>query len=318
MTAQQAAAFLRTRDRFLILTHQFPDGDTLGSAFALCLALQALGKQARVGTVGPLPARYAFLAAPVPAQPDFEPETVCAVDVADRALLGEENARLYGERVALNIDHHGTARAFAAQTLCRPVAAACMLVREVIGQLGVPLTPAIADCLYTGLATDTGCFRYSNTTAEVFLLAAELTTAGARTEEINRLMFETKPRGMSQLEQAALQSLHYALHGRVALMAVTRAMLQESGLDDSQVEGLAAVPRQIEGVWVGLTFREKPDGGFKISIRTGPEADAAAIGAALGGGGHLRAAGCSLELPLEQAQQRLLDVVAAVVPEITL
>lgn len=317
MTVEQTAAFLREQQDVLILTHRHPDGDTLGSAFALCLGLQALGKRARVEVVGPLPQKYFYMAQAVPVQ-DFEPQTICSVDVADRLLLGEENDSLYGDRVSLSIDHHGTARLFAAQTLCRPCAATVILIRQVLAELSVGLTPAMADCLYTGLATDTGCFRYANTDKEAFLLAAELSECGAKTEFINRLMFETKSRGMIRLEQMALQSLHYACHDRVAVMTVTRQMLEQCGLDDSSVDGLAAIPRQIEGVWLGITLREKAEGGFKISVRSGPQADASAICALLGGGGHLRAAGCSLDLPLQQAEQALLDAVCRCHPEITL
>ena len=315
MTPEQAAGFLREREDFLILTHRYPDGDTLGSAYALCGALQALGKRARVAVVGALPAKFAFLAAAVAGQ-DFAPRTVLSVDVADRRLLGEENDRLYGDKVELSIDHHGTTRAFARQTLCETCAATTMLVRRVIGALGLPLTAELADALYTGLATDTGCFRYSNTTAEVFRLAAELAEAGARTEPINRAMFETKPRGLLLLEELALHSLQYAYGGRVAMLTLTRDMLARAGVDDAEVEGMAAIPRQIEGVWLGLTFRERPEGGFKVSVRTGPEADASAVCAALGGGGHVRAAGCTLEMPLEQARARMLQVIAQTVPEV--
>lgn len=317
MTAQQAAAFLQQRDDFLILTHRHPDGDTLGSAFALCLGLQSMGKRARVAIVGALPQKYAYMQRDLITQ-EFDPQTICSVDVADRVLLGEENNKRYGARVDLSIDHHGTSRLFAAQTFCADCAATVMPIRQVLALLGVALTPCIADCLYTGLCTDTGCFRYSNTTEEVFLLAAELLRAGADTATINRLMFETKSRATIFLEQQAMQTLHFACNGKVAVMTVTQQMMQQCGAQDSDMDGLAALPRQIEGVWVGITLRQTPDGAYKASVRTCEQVDASAICALLGGGGHIRASGCTVCGPAETAEQTLLQTVMQSVPEIAL
>lgn len=317
MTAQQAADLLRAQDDILILTHRHPDGDTLGSAYALCLGLQAIGKRARVAVVGDLPQKYDYMAQQVPLQ-DFEPHTVCSVDVADRALLGEENAALYGDRVLLSIDHHGTSRLFAGHTFCVGCAATVMLVRQVLHQLGVSLTAAMADCLYTGLATDTGCFRYANTDKPAFLLAAELVEAGADTEKINRLMFETKSRATLQLEQLALQTLQYYFDGRVAVMTITRDMMQQCGADDAALDGLSAIPRQIEGVWAGITMRQTPQDAFKISLRSNAQVDSAAVCAALGGGGHARAAGCTVQGSSEQACQAVLQALARQYPEMAL
>ncbi|HJD23001.1 MAG TPA: bifunctional oligoribonuclease/PAP phosphatase NrnA [Firmicutes bacterium] len=311
LTAAQAASRLREADRILILTHQYPDGDTLGSGFALCRALQKLGKAARVECADEIPEKYGYLYEGL-ASPAFEPALVCAVDVADEKLLGGLEP-VYGGRVALCIDHHGSNTGYAAELLLRAdYAATAMLVREVIAALGVTPDQGIADCVYTGIATDTGCFKYSNTTAYALRMAAEMLDFGANSEMINRTMFDIKSRARVELERQALDRMRFYLNDRCAVMLVTTAMVARSGAGENDMEGLAPIPRQIEGVWVGVTLREKPDGSFKVSVRTGNHADASAICSRLGGGGHLRAAGCTLPGPAEQAVETIVDVVRAV------
>ncbi len=303
-----AAERLRGVDRIVILTHQYPDGDTLGSGFALCRALQKLGKTARVECADEIPEKYAYLYEGL-ALPTFEPEFVCAVDVADSKLLGSLESA-YANHIALCIDHHGSNTAFADELLLRAdYAAAAMLVREVIAALGVEPDKAIAECLYTGIATDTGCFKYSNTTAYTLRMAAELLDCGVNNEMINRTMFDIKTRARVELERQALDSMRFYLNDRCAVMLITNAMIARSGAGENDMEGLAPIPRQIEGVWVGVTLREKKDGSYKVSVRTGNHADAAAICRLLGGGGHLRAAGCTLPGPAEPAVETIVDVV---------
>ena len=303
-----AAERLRGADRIVILTHQYPDGDTLGSGFALCRALQKLGKTARVECADEIPEKYAYLYEGL-ALPAFEPEFICAVDVADSKLLGSLEP-VYANHIALCIDHHGSNTAFADELLLRAdYAAAAMLVREVIAALGVEPDKAMAECLYTGIATDTGCFKYSNTTAYTLRMAAELLDCGVNNEMINRTMFDIKTRARVELERQALDSMRFYLNDRCAVMLITNAMIARSGAGENDMEGLAPIPRQIEGVWVGVTLREKKDGSYKVSVRTGNHADAAAICRLLGGGGHLRAAGCTLPGPAEPAVETIVDVV---------
>ena len=317
LTEQEAAAMLRKADKILLLAHQYPDGDTLGSNFALCQALQALGKTVRVLCGDPVPERYDYLCMGVP-QPDFEPEFVCAVDVADAKLLGPVVQAAYGNRVDLCIDHHSTNTGYAKNTcLDASCAAAAMVVFRLIGLLGVSLTVNIAQCLYTGIATDTGCFKYANAGALTHRMAADCIDTGINYEMINRVNFDIKTRERIELERMALQRMKFYHDGRVAVMVIDNDMVKQSGAKENDLEGLPPIPRQITGVWVGVTLRQKADGNYKISVRTGTHADASAICALLGGGGHNRAAGCSVDGTLEEATGAILQAVEQAVPRIT-
>ena len=217
---QQAADLLMEADNILLLAHQYPDGDTVGSNYALCLALRALGKQVRVLCGDPIPERFEYITEGVE-MPAFEPAFICAVDVADPALLGEAVRAEYGQRVDLCIDHHGTNVGYAAATCVdASCAAAAMVVRRIIGLLGVEMTPAIASCIYTGIATDSGCFKYSNADAAALRMAADCIEAGAPTEMINRVNFDIRSRARIQLEQWALEGMEFHHHGRVAVMTI--------------------------------------------------------------------------------------------------
>lgn len=317
LSEQEAAAMLRKADKILLLAHQYPDGDTLGSNFALCQALQALGKTVRVLCGDPVPERYDYLCMGVP-QPDFEPEFVCAVDVADAKLLGPVVQAAYGDRVDLCIDHHSTNTGYAKNTcLDASCAAAAMVVFRLIGLLGVSLTANIAQCLYTGIATDTGCFKYANAGALTHRMAADCIDTGINYEMINRVNFDIKTRERIELERMALQRMKFYHDGRVAVMVIDNDMVKQSGAKENDMEGLPPIPRQITGVWVGVTLRQKADGNYKISVRTGTHADASAICALLGGGGHNRAAGCSVDGTLEEATGAILQAVEQAVPRIT-
>lgn len=311
VTAAEAAALLREADRILILTHQYPDGDTLGSAYALCLALRSLGKQAQVTCADPIPEKYAYMT-DLPEQA-FEPAFLCAVDVADPQLLG--SLQPLAEQVQLCIDHHGTHVRYAAHLMLDAgCAATAMMIYDVVRALGAAVTPAIAECIYTGIATDTGCFKYANTSAAAHRLAAELMEIGVRYEMINHVMFDMKSRARVELERLALESMRFYYGGRCAVMTITNEMTAAAHAGENDMEGLAPLPRQIQGVWVGVTMRQKADGSYKISVRTDSRADAAAICTLLGGGGHVRAAGCTLEGPTDDVIARLLETIAAAVP----
>ena len=301
------ASFLKSHDNFTILTHAHPDGDTLGSGFGLCLALRALGKKANVINNEELPAKFGYLEVE---KQDFEEQTVVAVDIADVTLMGNDIIEKYGSKVDLCIDHHGSNRLFAAQSYVdATAAAAAQIVYEIVCLLGVEITPEIADRLYTGITTDTGCFRYANVTPETHRIAAKLMECGASAADINVKMFETKTRTYAALERLALDGMQFFYDGKCALITITREMFAESGSDENECDGIAAISRQIEGVLVGVTMRERRDGTYKASVRTHSPVDASAICAKLGGGGHHNAAGCQLPGTREEATKLLIDTI---------
>ena len=196
LNVEQAAARLREAGSVLILCHKNPDGDTIGCGSALCHALNALGITAAVLCADPIPSRFAYTE-PRLFRGEFEPELVAAVDVAGLQLFGDKGLMpAYSRRVDLCIDHHAGNGGYAQYTLLDAGAAATAeLMCQVIEAMGAKITPLIADCLYTGLATDTGCFRFSNTTAATHRIAARLIEAGARIETLNTILFATRSRG---------------------------------------------------------------------------------------------------------------------------
>lgn len=282
-----AAALLREMDDVVILMHKNPDGDTLGSGFALCAALRALGKRADARCDSPISPRYAYMTDPV-ADIDFTPKTYVAVDTASEKLLGAQYEKTH---VTLCIDHHGSNTGYADNLWCQPHTASCAeLIAQLIDELRVPFDPYIARCLYTGLTSDTGCFRYANTTSDSLRLGARLLDCGIDNVWLNNLLFEVKPRGRFELEQRAMNGMEFTLGGQVSIMTITQEMLKQTGVDPADIEGITAIPRNIEGVRAGVTLRELKNGNFKVSLRTS-DIDASAVAARFGGGGHVRAAG---------------------------
>lgn len=318
ITLEQTADFLQKHDRYLILTHASPDGDTLGSGFGLAMLLARLGKQSRVICADPMPEKYAYFTN-IPKQMDeSEPyDKVIAVDVADAKLLGGLEAE-FSDRVDLCIDHHHSNTGYAAATYLDSKAAAnCECIYDLAGLLGITVDHDLALALYTGVSTDTGCFRFSNTTAKTLRIGAALMETGIDTADINRIMFETKSRIRVQLEGMALDNMEFHCDDQCAIITVTREMYEKTGCLDSDLEGITAISRTVEGVIVGVTLREKAAGGFKISVRTYPPIDASEICRRMGGGGHIRAAGCQLsaDYTAEQARAEVLKHVKAVLEE---
>ncbi|MFA9380822.1 MAG: bifunctional oligoribonuclease/PAP phosphatase NrnA, partial [Acetanaerobacterium sp.] len=230
ISVKEICATLLERDNILIVTHQSPDGDTFGSGYALCFALRQLGKRARVVCSDEPPERYLFLLDGYE-EDDFEPELIVAVDLADGKLFGEKYAHLV-KRVDICIDHHPSNTRYARRVLLRPKASAtCEIMYDVIKKLGAAFDVQISTCIYTGIATDTGCFRFSNTTAKAHLIAARMMAAGVNTAQINRLMFETKSVSRIMIEQQVLESIEYYFDRRCALIFITRDMLATSGAE---------------------------------------------------------------------------------------
>lgn len=308
---EQAASLLLEWDRVLILCHQNPDGDTIGSGYGLCQALHQLGKRAGVLCADPLPRKMAFAAEGIVPSlwiPPEEAEYVVSTDIADCKLMGAVLDKYQkNERVDLAIDHHPSHRPFAKRLLlCSHEAANCQIIYDLLFHMKCTITPSIANCLYLGISTDTGCFRFSNTQPKTHQLAAKLMAAGADWFEINRNLFETKSRSQIALEQNALQTLRFYCGGRAAALVITQQMLQEVGATLEETEAIVNVPKSVEGVEIGATLKERPEGGFKVSVRTSEQVDASAICGVFGGGGHIRAAGCLIKQPIEESLRLLV------------
>lgn len=314
----ETAKILKDNNKILLLCHAHPDGDTLGSATALAAVLRSMGKTVSVKCGDPIPKDFGFMFEGLENE-DFEPELIAAIDIADTKLLGKEFEGIYGDKINLCIDHHGSNIMYAEKVwLEADSASTAEMIYMLIEALGAEITPHIASCLFTGVTTDTGCFRFSNTTVRTFEIASKLAALGADTYNIIQVFFETKTKTFAALERLALDSLRMYFSDRCAVICVTQDMYKRSGSDESEVDRLSNLPRQIEGVLVGVTMRELKDGSFKASVRTHGDIDASAICKRLGGGGHMGAAGCTLIGTKQQAVNALLKEIQSEIDSYTI
>ena len=304
MTLTEVCNILKSKNNIEILTHASPDGDTLGCGFALCLALQQLGKNARVITDS-MPKKFEYLKNGVKEQ-NFQREFVVSTDIAALSLLGA-NAEEYKDIIDLCIDHHGSNNIeINNKYVDSTAAAACEIIYSLICEMDVTVTKDIANCLYTGIATDTGCFRFSNTTAKTHAIAAALMNAGCDFALINKNMFDTKSKERMALEHDLYDTMEYFAQGRGAIICVTLEMLEKLNITSDDTEGIEAIPRMIEGVLMGITVKQKDENSYKVSVRTNDGINASDFCKKFGGGGHMAAAGCKITGDYESVKSRLI------------
>ena len=301
LTRSETARFLLERDGFAIVTHRRPDGDTLGCAALLCLGLRQLGKTAFVLHNPETTEKYQPLLSGLTKAAPEAGDTLVAVDVASAGMLGAHFAPLEG-KILLRIDHHGSATSFTDFELVDPEAAACgEIVYDVVCQMGAKLDTPMATALYTAVSTDTGCFRYANTTANTLRVAADCAEAGADTFTMNQAYFETNSLGRLRLQGWLVENALFLQDGKVVICALPLEKERELGLTEDDLENISGFPRSIAGVKIAATLRQEPDGKVKMSVRAVPGCDAAEICQKFGGGGHKGAAGASFDLSMEEA-----------------
>ncbi len=310
VTLAECAERLRSADDILILTHGRPDGDTIGSGAALCALLRRLGKAAYLCPNSDItPKLRPFTLDYLPPE-DYEPGFVCAVDAADEHLLTADMCERFSGRVALCIDHHGTNSLYAEETCVDAGAAACAeLIVALSKELGVPLTRDIALPAYLGLATDTGCFRYSSVRPATLRAAADALESGIDFYSVNRVFFETRSRAALAAESAVLAHTEFFRNGAVAVSRFSLEDADSTRADRDDTNNLSSVLRTIEGVELGVLLREEKDG-WKVSARSAPGVDSAAVCARLGGGGHAAAAGATIHAGYEAAREALLRAIS--------
>ena len=308
LNLHEAAALLRGADSIVILAHSKPDGDTLGSSFALLYALEKLGKTARVECADPVQPRFGFLYSGYEPK-DFEPGFVVAVDTADAALLARLG-EVYQDRIDLCIDHHKSNAFYAKQTLLDVTAAAAgEIIYQLIVALGVQIDRPIANAVFTAITTDTGGFRFAGVTARTHRIAADLIGCGADHAGINQLIFETKTRGRIAVDRLMLETIRFDFGGLCATIVIPADIKERYTVTEDDLEGISSLPRTIEGVLAGVTVRENRNGSCRISLRTKHPLDASSICAALGGGGHANAAGATVYGELADITGRVLGEV---------
>ncbi len=298
ITLEEAAEFLLAGSSFLLLCHKRPDGDTLGSALALKRGLEFLGKRAEL-LCAHLPSpntEFLFDGEEFPAfDPEDEQGIPISVDVASEELLGDLQP-IYGGRIALKLDHHETSDDFALRNYTDPTAAACgEIICALLTQLGVPLSVA-AEPLYASISSDTGGFRYSNTTANSHRLAAALLEAGADNALIDHMLFESRTQSEIRALTAAYAGMRYYLGGKVAVVVITNEDKRRLDLREEDLGILSPITREISGVSVGITIKQsKADPSrYKLSVRSDRSFPANELCGLFGGGGHACAAGAEL------------------------
>jgi len=305
LTRSETAQHLLSHDNFCILSHRRPDGDTIGSSAALCLGLRQLGKTAHVLYNEEVSARFAWLHEGLAKETHEEGDTIVSVDVASPGMLPKAFQHLLG-KIALRIDHHSSASSFTDCELVDGGSASCAeLVWDVLEAAGVTMSKDIAEAVYVGVSTDTGCFRYSNTTAHTFAVAAVCASAGARVYELNQDLFETNTLGRLKIQAWIVEHMKMIRNGEMAIVAIPKSVEEEIGVTQDDMDNISSFPRTVAGVCMAATLRETPDDGTKISVRAIPGYDATKITEQFGGGGHKGAAGASLKLPLTEAAEAL-------------
>ncbi|MBE6859770.1 MAG: bifunctional oligoribonuclease/PAP phosphatase NrnA [Ruminococcus sp.] len=305
----ETAEFLKSCEDAVIITHQSPDGDCIGAGFALKDILEAIGVRSRVVCSDEFPKRYDFMTETGCGE-DFQPKTVIAVDIADTQLMGSLKDE-FENKVDLCIDHHISNMEYAAKLFLNPEASAtCELIYELAMCLGIKLTDHCAACIYTGIATDTGCFKYECTTVRCHEIAAELMkNHKLKYAAINREMFDVKSIGRLKMERIVTDLMEYYLDNKVTMICITNNILSELGVDANDLDGCASIPLQVEGVEVGITLKEREDGVFKVSMRSANDVNVSEICKTLGGGGHVKAAGCLVTGTLDEAKTLIVEAV---------
>ena len=315
ITLTQTAAWLKQRDDFLIITHRRPDGDTIGCAGALAQALREQGKTAYVLFNPEATPRYLRFVEEYWAPDGFETENIITLDTASTELFPKNGSDYIGA-VSLCIDHHPSNTLYAQLTHLDESNASCgEIIYDMLIEMYGGISAKTAECLYTALSTDTGCFAFANTTAKTLRVASLLIEAGAPHRELNRLLFRTRTRGRIKIEGYIYSGIEFHFDGAVAISAITKEMMDRAGADEDDVDDIASIPGSIEGVLAGITIRELTSPrDCKVSVRTSPSVNAHAICARFGGGGHPMAAGFSLEKSISEIKEELLASLGEFLP----
>jgi bifunctional oligoribonuclease and PAP phosphatase NrnA len=321
MTLDGMAEYLKEHDDYVIVSHDGPDADGLGAAYALALALGAIGKSAVAAVSDKVPAKFRFIdrrglfksLAAADALPfDAEAATPIIVDTHDMGYLGESTAALVSAaRIRLVLDHHEPKQEAGEHELLDPTASSsCELVYFIARRLGVELPPDAGEAIFAGIVYDTGSFAYPKTGERTFECALELVRRGVSPYEVHRRMYESSSDGVLMLQKLVISSLELLLDGRVALQSLKKVDLVVSGASYEDAEDLVNIPLQDRRVEVSVLFKENLEGRLRCSLRSKGGVNVARIAQALGGGGHKTAAGFTCALPLASAKDNVLQSIA--------
>nr|MBC7245088.1 bifunctional oligoribonuclease/PAP phosphatase NrnA [Chloroflexota bacterium] len=303
-----AKRYLQAAQSVYIACHIIPDGDAIGSLLGLGLGLRHLGKSCIMACADPVPAKFDFLPSwrEITAQPPTNEEVIVTIDSSDIERLGSlYDERVFGSRPVINIDHHVTNTRFGTVNLVQLLPSTAEIVYGLLKQLKVPLDKDISTALLVGLITDTQCFRTSNVSAKQLRTAIALTQAGASLSEITELVFNREPISTICLWGQALA--HVQRRGRILWTEIDQHMMRKCGASPNEGNGLVSFLASTMGVDVAIVFREKDDGRIEVSMRAGPGWDISDVAFRLGGGGHPRAAGCTIAGKMVKVRELILN-----------
>ena len=311
MTIPEIAALLREHDNYIMLTHRRPDGDTIGSSAALCRGLRAMGKTAYLLKNPQFTEKFQPYLADIVTDTVPENAFIISVDVATESML-QYNSEKCVNPIPLVIDHHERSGVQAPNRYVDPDAAATgEIILAILQAMKAPIEAKTAEAIYVAVSTDTGCFRFSNVTANTLRTAAACIDCGADTFAVNQVMFLTRRMARLQLEAYLTQTTEFYANGTVAVSAMPTQLRQELGLTEDDIDDISGFGREIEGVEIAVMLREVDEGG-KVSIRTSPKFNASEICSKIGGGGHAAAAGATVKGSMDDAKQAALRAIAEI------
>lgn len=304
---------LRKAPKVALFSHVSPDGDCIGSMLGIGLALEKLGKEVYFYNPDPIPRNLSFLPGVNRIQttlPNPFPQTLFFVDCSDLQRVNLRQEQIPEGSIVLNLDHHVSNQNFGSVNWVDTEASASgEVVFELIRELQIELTQGIATNLYTAILTDTGSFQYNSTTAKTHRIAAELLECGISLVKIHNQIFDQKPLAKVKLLQHALNHLRLSADGKCAIMSLRMKDFAESGAEESLSEGLIDHARSIQGVEVAILLKEIDVRKVRVGLRSNLWFNVNELAARFGGGGHKRAAGCTLEATIEEAEQVLIHAV---------
>jgi len=305
---------LRVHQHFVMCAHEKPDGDVLGSGFALGLALRALGKTVHYFLDDEVPRNLRFLPDADLTQRSLDGVDAHALyvflDMSDQSRAGEPLAWVPPERI-IDVDHHlGNQRFGAWNYVIESAAATGVLVLDLITALGLPITSSIATCLLTAIISDTGCFMYSNADPHTLRLAAALVNAGADKDRIVEQLYQTRSYSGQKILGRVLDDFVLTDDG-ICYSSVSQALLEDFGATHEDLEDVVGALRAVDHCEVAALLKESPDRSYRLSLRSRGRVNVMEVAKSLGGGGHFRAAGATLEGPLPAALERMLEAVRA-------
>jgi len=303
---------IKNASAIAILPHVDPDGDCLGSSFALSLALKKIGKSAQVILENGRPPVYEILPGDFINYADMKDDSnfdlIICLDCGDEKRLGNRFPLLKKDCVTVNIDHHPTNTSYAQYNLISIHSAATgEIIYELISEMNIPMDEQIATNLYVAISTDTGAFRYSNTTSRTHAIIAKILETHINIADINRKIFDTVSLAKLRLTAEAINRIQLYKDGLIAVIVLPYKLMGSLGATDDDTEGLTSLARTVEGVEVGILIKEREQGVIKVSFRSNEYVDVAQIAEFFGGGGHKRASGCTLTMDLEEAVQKVLQ-----------